>query len=343
MVMPVRPLVVWRVLLLGFAVTYILSPRLQAWLPPLLPFLAAAAVEAQFFLAGLRSRGQRRPAPNRGPQERDLEEFGWASRAVPVQFGDAELVLRPGEMEPEEIAEWLEQHQAALAALGPGRHELAPIQSVETPPAPYLPPPARPAPRRMRNRLLQALGVLALLGGLFLLDTSAAHWQGLSSAVRRATIAQLDREATRIAGHPAEVICDVSGRHVGYVQEANGLAIVGGSKLWLTPQICYRLYLIRHTGRTAGTSSGEAIAVLAHEAWHLQGQSNEAIANCYAYQSGVRVGEELGVSPARARQLMREQLASNSVDFAAAPAYIVPPGCHRGGSLDLHLDGRHFP
>jgi hypothetical protein len=40
---------------------------------------------------------------------------------------------------------------------------------------------------------------------------------------------------------------------------------------------------------------------------------------------------------------MREQLADNPTDFAATPQYIVPSGCQRGGSLDLHLAGRHFP
>jgi len=303
MVMPVRPLVVWRVLLLGFAVAYILSPRLQAWLPPLLPFLAAAAVEAQFFLAGLRSRGQRRPAPNRGPQERDLEKFGWASRTVPVQFGDAELVLRPGEMEPEEIAEWLEQHQEALAALA----------------------------------------VLALVAGAFFLDTKAAHWQRLSATARAQTISLLDWQAARIAGHPVRVICDVGGHHVGYVQDADGLAEVGGHRAWLTPATCYQLHLIKQSGRAVGPSSGHAIAVLAHEAWHLRGQASEALANCFAYQSGVQVEEALGLTPATARQLMREQLADNPADYAATPQYIVPNGCHHGGNLDLHLDGPHFP
>src|SRR3954463_6482379 len=47
----------WRLLLGGFAVVYLASTALQAWLPPLLPFLAAAAVEAQFFVAGLRRGG----------------------------------------------------------------------------------------------------------------------------------------------------------------------------------------------------------------------------------------------------------------------------------------------
>jgi hypothetical protein len=40
---------------------------------------------------------------------------------------------------------------------------------------------------------------------------------------------------------------------------------------------------------------------------------------------------------------MHEQLADNPIDFAATPQYIVPAGCHWGGSFDLHLDGRQFP
>jgi len=336
-----RPILLWRVLLVGFAVAYLLSSELQASLPPLLPFLGAAAVEAQFFLAGLRADRSRQTVPDRGPQQRDLDELGWAGRTVTVERDDAELVLRPGEMEPEEIEAWIELHRDALDALGPGRHELSPIETLESPPALYLPA-DRGRSRRTQVRLLQALAVLTLLAGLFFLDTRSAHWQRLPTSARAATVALLNQQASRIAGHRAAAICDVSGRHVGYVQDADGLAIVGGHTLWLTPQICYRIYLVEHSAR-AGAGSGEAIAVFAHEAWHLHGQADEAVTNCFAYQSGVSVGEALGLSPSRARQLMREQLADNPVDFAATPQYIVPSGCHRGGSLDLHLDGRHFP
>jgi hypothetical protein len=342
-VMPVRSLWLWRLLLLGFVTVYLVSDRLQTWVPPLLPFLAAAAVEAQFFLTGLGRGGQPRAAPDRGPQQRDLDELGWASRTLTVERGEAEVVVRPGAMELDEIAEWMRHHHEELDALGPGRHELAAIETLESPVSLYVPP-ARGRPRRRTGvRLLQALAVLALLAGLFFLDTTGEHWQRLPASARQATISLLDEQAAQIAGHPAQVICDVSGRHVGYVQDADGLAEIGGRRFWLTPQICYRLYLVKHTGRAAGASSGEAIAVLAHEAWHLHGETNEALANCFGYQSGVRVGEALGLSAASARQLMREQLADNPTDFAATPQYIVPSGCQRGGSLYLHLAGRHFP
>jgi hypothetical protein len=263
----------WRVLLGGFAIAYLLSATLQAWVPPLLPFLAAAAVEAQFFFSGIRRRAPR-VAPDRGPQERDLADFGWAD--------EDETIPTP--------------------AVVPSRH--------------------------VWRRLLLAVSVLALLSGLFLLDRSRASWQKLPAHERAATVAILQREATTIAGHPAHVVCDTSGRHVGYVQEADGLAQVGGSRMWLTPGICYRLAKVKHMSPRTETATGKAIAVFAHEAWHLHGVASESLANCHAYRSGVSVGQALGLSAGTARRLMHEQLAANPSEFADTPAYVVPSGCH---------------
>jgi len=332
----------WRLLLGGFVVAYFASETLQLWVPPLLPFLAAALVEAQFFVSGLRSTRGRTVVQDRGPQARDLADFGWASRTVVISSGDAELVLRPGELDDDEIVEWLQLHEAELAALGPGRHDLAPIDAPESPVAVHVPPPVR-RPRALRRRLVQVAVVLALLSGLFLLDRSRASWQKLPAHERAATLAILDREATGIAGHSARVMCDVSGRHVGYVQDADGLAEVGGHRMWLTPGICYRLAKVKQVTPATETATGKAISVLAHEAWHLHGVTNEGLANCYAYQSGVSVGRELGLSAATARRLMHQQLADNPADFADSPAYVVPSGCHQGGTFDLNLDGTHFP
>lgn len=284
-----RLLWIWRALLLAFAVTYLASPGLQLFVPSWLPFLAAALVEAQFFLAGARGRRGRVEPADPGPQRRDLEELGW----------DEE---RP-------------------ATVAPARRR----RGLTRPP-----------------RLLSGLVVLALLGAALLLDRRAEHWQRLSPSAKAATVAVLDREASLIAGHPAQVICDVSGRHVGYVQDADGLAEVGGRRAWLTPVICYQLYLVAHS-KHARPSSGHAIAVLAHEAWHLHGEADEGLTNCFAYQSGVAVGEHLGLPATTARRLMREQLRQNPTDYADAPAYVIPSGCRQGGAYDLHLDGRHFP
>ena len=257
---------VWRLLLGGFAAAYLLNASLQLWIPPLLPFLAAVAVEAQFFVSGVRRRGPR--VVDRGPQPSDLADFGW-----------------------EEV-------------------ERGPV-----------------APSKVRRRLVQVVLVLVLLSGLFLLDRSRPTWQKLPEHTRTATLAVMTREATRIAGHPAQVICDVKARHVGYVQDAEGLAEVGGHRMWITPGICYRLAKVPQMTGSTETATGNAIAVLAHEAWHLHGVRSESLANCHAYQSGVQVGEALGLSASTARRLMHEQLADNPADYAGT-AYVVPHGCH---------------
>ena len=206
--MSFRPLWIWRLLLLAFAVVYLASIDLQAWLPPIVPFAAAAAVEAQFFLAGVRSGRRRRAFADPGPQQRDLDELGWKAHTITVRLDEAELVLRPGELDDEEIAEWLDVHRDELVELGPGHHELAAIDAVASPVVLQAPPVGRQG-HRTRTRLLQALGVLALFAGLFFLDTRAEHWQHLSTSARAATVDVLDQQASRIAGHRANVICDV--------------------------------------------------------------------------------------------------------------------------------------
>lgn len=265
---------VWRALLGGFAVAYLLSSSLQIWIPPLLPFLAAAAVEAQFFFSGARRRA-RRVVADPGPQARDLADFGWS------EDEDGEPI----------------------------------------------PVPEPAAPSKVRRRLVQAAFVLMILAGLFLIDRSRPTWQKLPAHTRAATIAVMTREASRIAGHPADVVCDVKAKHVGYVQDADGLAVVGGSRMWITPGVCYRLAKVPQMSGSTEAATGRAIAVLAHEAWHLHGVRSESLANCYAYRSGIRVGQAFGLSAATARRLMHEQLADNPGDFAGT-AYVVPHGCH---------------
>ena len=70
----------WRLLLGGFAVVYLASETLQSWLPPLLPFLAAVAVEAQFFVAGAAA------GPAAG--ERRRRSRAAASRSGGVRLGE---------------------------------------------------------------------------------------------------------------------------------------------------------------------------------------------------------------------------------------------------------------
>ena len=83
--------------------------------------------------------------------------------------------------------------------------------------------------------------------------------------------------------------------------------------------------------------------MLAHEAWHLRGESDEGVANCYAFQSGVALGARLGLSEQTAARMMRQQLADNATVARSAPEYLVPSECRNGGRLDLRPGSSRFP
>ena len=112
--------------------------------------------------------------------------------------------------------------------------------------------------------------------------------------------------------------------------------------MWVTPGICYRLAKVRQMTPATETRQGMRSPCSRTRRGTCTARQSEALANCYAYQSGVRVGRALGLSAGTARRLMHQQLADNPNDFAGT-AYVVPAGCHRGGAFDLQLDGTHFP
>ena len=282
--------------MLALVIAYFFLPYwIQAAIPVWLLFLAALGLEVEFFLGGYlqRRRGQPAPAPDRGPQQRDLSDLGtWA---------------------------WWD-NDAATAA--PERNRAVSAGSTS---------PRRPSGSSSSRR-----------------SSSTPHGReaGTRSAPRaaRAPRASLSREASLVAGHPAQVGCDTSGQYVGVVQDADGLAFVGGERAYLTPSICNTLYQLAVKHRTQPfTQTARALAVLGHESWHLRGVRNEGLANCYGYQSGVEIGVHLGLSEKTARAMMREQLATNASDSGLNVQYRVPSGCRDGGAADLHPSAAGFP
>jgi len=207
----------------------------------------------------------------------------------------------------------------------------------------YYGPPVE-EPRRYGRHAAEALVALAIVGGILFYAVRPHGWDAVSAADQTRAEAAFSAAATRVAGHPAAVVCDTSGSHVGVVQDADGAAIVGGRVAYILPRLCDELYQLRFKDRVRSSSrTGRAIAVLAHEAWHLNGVSNEGLANCFGFQSGVQVGVELGLSEERARSMMREQLATNASDSGSNTAYLVPPGCRNGGEYDLNRGSTAFP
>ena len=120
------------------------------------------------------------------------------------------------------------------------------------------------------------------------------------------------------------------------------MAVVGGDLAYLTPERCLSLYRLAFEGEIKSSQTGRALAVLAHEAWHLRGVSDEATTECYALQTGVEIGRRLGLSNDRARQLMRQQLVENAL-HTGNPEYLVTSDCRDGGSLDLDPASTQFP
>jgi hypothetical protein len=263
------------------------------------------ALEAGFLVGAWRERGSPRPKRGRPPQQVDVDELGGEGWRDPVLLKvDGHDVWIPSAVDEE-------PHER------PERRPWAPFEG------------------------LALLAVLAVVLFVLLPDRG---WNDLPDDERARTEALLSSEAARIAGHPARVRCDAEGEAVGVVQHADGIAEVGGTNALLTPAICLRLHRLANDGDEGSFSqTARAIAVLAHEAWHLQGVRDEGVANCYAFQSGVELGRRLGLSRGTAARMMRQQLSENAIQARGAPAYLVPAECRDGGELDLDPSTRRFP
>ncbi len=189
--------------------------------------------------------------------------------------------------------------------------------------------------------LLAGVGVIAALAALAWFVESRSGWSGLDADTRAAATERFSDEAARIAGRPVEIHCDESGERVGFVQHTDGVAEVGGRLAYLTPDRCHELYRLAFEGSTSD-GTARAIAVLAHEAWHLRGVRDESTTECYSLQSGVELGQRLGLSEERARRLMRRALTENA-GRSTGFEYRVGPACRDGGELDLNPETDEFP
>jgi hypothetical protein len=204
-------------------------------------------------------------------------------------------------------------------------------------------PEPEPRSRTPLRRFALGLGVIAALALAIWLVESRTGWDALDGDTRASAVARFSDEASLLAEKPVSIRCDESRDYVGAVQHADGVAVVGGDLAILTVEICHELYRLAFRDETNGSRTGRALAVLAHEAWHLRGERDEGRAECYALQSGVGLGVRLGLSEGTARQLMRQQLAENALRGPGSLEYRVSPECRDGGSLDLDPRRASFP
>ncbi len=320
-----------RIVLVAFVLAWIFGPyELRSAVPIWIVFVVAVGLELHFFVRALGSAASRRA--DRGPQDVDRERYGYAREPEEL------LLVREGAEElwipySGETGEELE----ALTAEARARREEGEAE------LPWVAPREERGRRPAVHRLLAGLGVIGALALVFWLVESRTGWDGLADDTRAEASARFSSEASRIAEKPVTIECDESGAHVGVVQHADGAAVVGGDVAFLTPERCFDLYRLAFEGEVTSSQTGRALAVLAHEAWHLRGEGNEGATECYALQSAVGLGVRFGLSEDAAAQMMRQQLAANIDRGQAGGEYLVPADCRDGGRLDLDPDSARFP
>ena len=321
-----------RVAALVSILAWFLLPELQNVIPIWVPFFAVVALELHFLVTGLRADSGRRSRAGRAPEPADLSAYGGEEWLEPVLVRiDGEDVWLPATGNTD--AELLERVEEARERLRRGEPAVEP---------PILPP--RRSPRRRLLGRLQGVAVVVAAGVALFVLLPEQGWRGLERRQQLRAEGLLAREAAAIAGHEVDVRCDAKGEAVGVVQHSEGLAEVGGRSAYLTPAICFRLHRLAYEDDEGSFSqTARAIAVLAHEAWHLRGVRDEGVTNCYAFQSGVELGRRLGLTEATAAAMMRQQLAENAIYGRSAPAYLVPGECRDGGELDLDPASGRFP
>ena len=121
------------------------------------------------------------------------------------------------------------------------------------------------------RQFLVGLGVIAALILLVWIVDRGTGWDALDADTQAEAEMRFSDEASRLAGKPVAIRCDDSGSYVGAVQHADGVALVGGDLAYLTPERCIDLYRLAFKDEVRGSQTGRAIAVLAHETWHLRG------------------------------------------------------------------------
>ena len=288
-----------RVGLVVLVALWILGPSaLRSAIPIWLVFLVAVGLEVQFLVGALRAGP--REAPDRRPQQVDLDRYGFEPDG--------------GELDEPDSLDVVEREEAE--------------------------PPAFLLPVR---RFVLGLGLIAALVLAIWLVDSRTGWDSLDSQTRGEAAARFSAEASAIAGKEVAIHCDESRDYVGAVQHADGVATVGGDRAYLTPERCYDLYRLAFEDELTWSRTARALAVLAHEAWHLRGVGDEGTAECYALQSGVELGRRLGLSEGTAERMMRQQLAENALRGAGTAEYVVSPECRDGGRLDLDASRTSFP
>jgi hypothetical protein len=173
----------------------------------------------------------------------------------------------------------------------------------------------------------------------------------VSLLVLTAVLAAIPGAERKMQEHQlARIASELAGRHVSVHCQAGAEAFVAaGSELGWVPfcadgvpeprtliKRAQCLDLKGYVKHRASPSWDEMVAVhvLTHEAMHMRGEPNEAVAECEAVQRDALTATRLGASPQQAHALAVRYWQQV---YPRMPDEYVTDGCAPGGSLDEHL------
>ncbi|MCJ7827195.1 MAG: hypothetical protein MUP36_03020 [Demequinaceae bacterium] len=115
----------------------------------------------------------------------------------------------------------------------------------------------------------------------------------------------------------------------------------GSNVAHLKRKVCHNLWDYAHGGQ-ANPSEDQILAVhvVGHEAMHINGVREEAVAECWAVQLNHFIAEELGATPEEARELQRRYYVEY---YPRQRSNYISGECREGGDLDIYPDRTEFP
>jgi hypothetical protein len=202
---------------------------------------------------------------------------------------------------------------------------------------------------------LIVLGILADLGGMrlgFVLFAVVLLTAAFVFHERRSVLeSRLGAVATQLAGRPVHVQCQsVAGDLIDVTPEAGSVHFNAdgspGNVTKLKRDVCDALRRYPHDVRTpaygcviAGTTCParifddvQAVSVLAHESWHLRGNTSESLTECHSLQTTALAASLFGADT-RAAQATADYVWVRI--YPNMPDEYRTPVCGNGGPMDL--------
>lgn len=184
--------------------------------------------------------------------------------------------------------------------------------------------------RRPKTIAIAALAVVAVGVLEYRAQAAERRYGAAVSAVAHRSVAV---RCQGVFGHLIDI-----GQELGTVQfNAEGDP---ADKTDIKREACASLKKYERGDKSVNFGSAVAVHVLAHEAIHLRGWTNEAVAECYGLQHTAQVARALG-APARKAQLLA-RLYWEQV-YPDMPDEYRTTDCVDGGRLDLHKDSDIWP